>query len=54
MNHTTTIRAELDTYMKTNGLNITRLGRTAGLNAGMVSTLVKWKWYVFRRSTGSD
>ncbi|ALP36178.1 DNA-binding protein [Paenibacillus sp. IHB B 3084] len=40
MNHTTTIRAELDTYMKTNGLNITRLGRTAGLNAGTVSTLV--------------
>ncbi|MFK4303292.1 hypothetical protein ABH892_003412 [Paenibacillus sp. RC254] len=31
MNHTITIRAELDTYMKTNGLNITRLGRTAGL-----------------------
>ncbi|WP_025686571.1 helix-turn-helix domain-containing protein [Paenibacillus maysiensis] len=40
MNHTTTIRAELDTYMKTNGLNITRLGRTAGLNAGTLSTLV--------------
>ncbi|WP_431090514.1 transcriptional regulator [Paenibacillus sp. 8b26] len=40
MNHTTTIRAELDTYMKTNGLNITRLGRTAELNAGTVSTLV--------------
>jgi transcriptional regulator with XRE-family HTH domain len=41
MNHTTTIRTELEQYIQRKGLNYSQLGKKAGLNAGTVSSILK-------------
>lgn len=41
MIYTTTIRSELEGFIEREGLNLSQLGRRAGLNAGTVSSLVK-------------
>lgn len=41
MIYTTTIRSELEDYIEREGLNLSQLGRRAGLNAGTVSSLMK-------------
>ncbi|KJD47398.1 helix-turn-helix domain-containing protein [Paenibacillus terrae] len=40
MEPTTTIRAELENFMKQNGLNITQFGLVAGINPGTISGIV--------------
>ncbi|MFT9369774.1 helix-turn-helix transcriptional regulator [Paenibacillus polymyxa] len=40
MKHTPTIRAELDRYLKQEGLNLTQFGHIAGINRGIVSGIV--------------
>ncbi|WP_310831327.1 helix-turn-helix transcriptional regulator [Paenibacillus pedocola] len=41
MNYTTTIRSELEDFIEREGLNLSQLGRKAGLNAGTVSSILK-------------
>lgn len=41
LNHTTTIRNEVEEYIQREGLNFSQLGRLAGLNVGTVSSLLK-------------
>ncbi|MNB91149.1 hypothetical protein D3C75_382240 [compost metagenome] len=41
MIYTTTIRSELEGFIEREGLNLSQLGRRAGLNAGTVSSLMK-------------
>ncbi|MEE4565569.1 transcriptional regulator [Paenibacillus polymyxa] len=40
MKHTPTIRAELERYLKQEGLNLTQFGHIAGINRGIVSGIV--------------
>ncbi|WP_225999908.1 helix-turn-helix domain-containing protein [Paenibacillus sp. BJ-4] len=40
MKHTPTIRAELDRYLKQEGLNLTQFGHIAGINRGIVSGIL--------------
>ncbi|TKH45134.1 transcriptional regulator [Paenibacillus terrae] len=40
MKHTPTIRAELDKYLKQEGLSLTQFGNIAGINRGIVSGIV--------------
>jgi transcriptional regulator with XRE-family HTH domain len=40
MKHTPTIRAELDGYLKQEGLSLTQFGQLAGMNRGIVSAIV--------------
>jgi transcriptional regulator with XRE-family HTH domain len=41
MNHTTTIRTELEQFIQRKDLNYSQLGKRAGLNAGTVSSILK-------------
>ncbi|GGF96714.1 hypothetical protein GCM10010912_46880 [Paenibacillus albidus] len=41
MTNTPTIRTELEAFIKRKGLNISQLGKEAGLNAGTVSSILK-------------
>ncbi|MBT2289108.1 helix-turn-helix transcriptional regulator [Paenibacillus albidus] len=41
MTNTPTIRTELEAFIKRRGLNISQLGKEAGLNAGTVSSILK-------------
>ncbi|AWB46432.1 transcriptional regulator [Paenibacillus sp. CAA11] len=40
MKHTPTIRAELDSYLQQEGLNLARLGKLTGINRGSISAIV--------------
>lgn len=40
MKHTPTIRAELDRYLHQEGLSIAQFGQIAGMNRGIVSSIV--------------
>ncbi|KYG94866.1 hypothetical protein AZE31_13720 [Paenibacillus polymyxa] len=40
MKHTPTIRAELDRYLKQEGMSLTQFGHIAGMSRGIVSAIV--------------
>ncbi|OMF36431.1 hypothetical protein BK134_02155 [Paenibacillus peoriae] len=44
MEPTTTIRAELENFMKQNELNITQFGLVAGINPGENTTIYSHLW----------